>query len=81
MKYNKSEGKKAIIELSETLCKGCGICIEFCPAKGIKLSENLKVSIKDADLCNACGMCELRCPDFAIRIIRKEAEKKKEEKK
>lgn len=48
-------------------CKGCGICVEFCP-KNVLEMEDGKVNIKDLDSCIQCGQCELRCPDFAIYL-------------
>ena len=55
-------------------CKGCGICVAFCPTKALAL-ENDKVVMADFDKCIQCGMCELRCPDYAIYIGRKKNEK------
>lgn len=46
-------------------CKGCGICVEFCPKKVLELEDG-KVVIKSFDACIQCGQCELRCPDYAI---------------
>lgn len=48
-------------------CKGCGICVEFCPTNVLELKDG-KVNIKDLDACIKCGLCELRCPDFAIYL-------------
>ncbi|MEY8000143.1 indolepyruvate ferredoxin oxidoreductase subunit alpha [Clostridium sp. Mt-5] len=48
-------------------CKGCGICVEFCP-KNVLALKNGKVSIVDEDKCIKCGLCELRCPDYAISL-------------
>ncbi|MBA1337100.1 MAG: hypothetical protein HPY66_3536 [Firmicutes bacterium] len=48
-------------------CKGCGICVAFCPKDVLKM-ENNKVTIANGDACNGCGLCELRCPDFAIYL-------------
>ena len=48
-------------------CKGCGICVEFCPKDVLELKDG-KVVIKDLDACIQCGQCELRCPDFAIYL-------------
>lgn len=58
-------GKKLMVE--KDLCKGCGICVAFCP-KNVLTIEDGKVSIKDIDSCIQCGLCELRCPDYAIYL-------------
>ncbi len=50
-------------------CKGCGICVEFCPKKVLKLDELGKIEVANPDDCVACGQCELRCPDYAIYVI------------
>lgn len=56
---------KLIIE--KNLCKGCGICVAFCPKNVLEIKDK-KVSIRDLDSCIQCGLCELRCPDYAIYL-------------
>jgi 2-oxoglutarate ferredoxin oxidoreductase subunit delta len=46
-------------------CKGCGICVEFCPKNVLELKNGI-IDIARPDDCISCGMCELRCPDLAI---------------
>ena len=58
--------EKAII--NEKLCKGCGICIIFCPKKIIELSNLDKATITNVDECVGCRQCEYHCPDFAIVV-------------
>lgn len=48
-------------------CKGCGICVEFCPKDVLEIN-NGKIAIKNLDACIQCGLCELRCPDYAIYL-------------
>jgi 2-oxoglutarate ferredoxin oxidoreductase subunit delta len=55
------------IEINETYCKGCHICIEFCPTKVLDM-KGLVVSVVNREACIACMQCELRCPDFAITV-------------
>ncbi len=55
------------LNVEENLCKGCGICVAFCPKSVLGLKEG-KVSIENLDACIKCGQCELRCPDFAIYL-------------
>ena len=49
-------------------CKGCGICVEFCPKKVLELSELEKVVVAREQDCIKCKHCEMRCPDFAIFV-------------
>ena len=49
-------------------CKGCNICVAFCPKQVLEV-KNEKCVIARPDDCIYCGMCELRCPDNAIFIV------------
>ncbi len=50
-------------------CKGCGICVRFCPKNVLELdAEEKVVAVRPAD-CICCQLCEFRCPDFAIEVI------------
>lgn len=55
------------LNVEKELCKGCGICVAFCP-KDVLAIKDEKVVIKDLDSCIQCGQCELRCPDYAIYL-------------
>lgn len=58
----------AEITIKMARCKGCGICVEFCPKSVLVLDELGKVQVQDKESCIACGQCELRCPDYAIFV-------------
>ena len=60
--------KKLII--NSAWCKGCGICVAFCPKKVLMLKRE-KVCVA-AEGCILCGQCELRCPDYAIYLDEEE---------
>lgn len=55
------------IEIIEKYCKGCHICIEYCPTKVLEM-KGIVASVKNLEACIKCMQCELRCPDFAIRV-------------
>lgn len=46
-------------------CKGCGICVAFCP-NGVLGLVKQKVRILEPERCTRCALCEMRCPDYAI---------------
>jgi 2-oxoglutarate ferredoxin oxidoreductase subunit delta len=70
--------KKKIKEhrIERDWCKGCGICVEFCPKHVLELDDHGKAKAVRLQDCIACGLCELRCPDLAIEIITQEEEEK-----
>lgn len=49
-------------------CKGCGICVHFCPKNVLELDDQDKVVAARPEDCIACKLCELRCPDLAIEV-------------
>lgn len=49
-------------------CKGCGLCIAFCPGNVLEFNKLGKAEVVREDDCINCGFCELHCPDFAIAI-------------
>jgi 2-oxoglutarate ferredoxin oxidoreductase subunit delta len=53
-------------------CKGCGICIAFCPTKVLEMGDEGKAVVARPESCTRCQICELHCPDFAITVRRKE---------
>ncbi len=56
------------VKINQAWCKGCGICVAFCPKKVLGLDPQMKVQMLDRENCIKCGQCELRCPDYAIYL-------------
>ena len=55
-------------------CKGCGLCVEFCPAKIIVMSLTMNphgtntAIVKNMSKCRGCAFCAIVCPDWAIEV-------------
>lgn len=64
----KMGGETMSIEVNVKFCKGCGICVEFCPKKVLALDEVGKIKVVNPDACIKCKQCEMRCPDYAIFV-------------
>lgn len=52
-------------------CKGCGICVAFCPAGVLEQDASGKARVTHESQCVNCGFCELHCPDFAVSVTPK----------
>jgi 2-oxoglutarate ferredoxin oxidoreductase subunit delta len=59
------------IDIYKAWCKGCGICVAFCPTGALAKDEAGYPYVKDIEKCINCGWCEIRCPDFAITVEKK----------
>jgi 2-oxoglutarate ferredoxin oxidoreductase subunit delta len=65
------------VRIESDRCKGCGLCVEFCPSHLLTLSGGLNAigyhpaELHDADKCSACALCAEMCPETAMEIYRK----------
>jgi hypothetical protein len=57
--------------ISVEQCKGCGLCVELCPAKAVSVSG--KKAVIRADQCIGCGECIVVCREGAIEAEWNEA--------
>ena len=64
------------IEIDQELCKGCQLCIFFCPKGSIDVAENLNTAgyqpavFNGSNNCTGCTACALVCPEVAIEVYR-----------
>ncbi len=49
-------------------CKGCGICVAFCPKQVLEMGKDQKAHVVYPERCIRCYMCARRCPDFAVSV-------------
>ena len=54
--------------IQRSWCKGCRICVAFCPKKVLELDSEDKVYMKYPEKCIYCRLCELRCPDLVFEV-------------
>ncbi len=76
-----TKGKKGKIVIDRERCKGCHICIDFCPNERIEVDELLnkkgyspvrfKENIREGEKgCVGCTQCATVCPEVAIEVYR-----------
>ncbi|RPJ62465.1 MAG: 4Fe-4S dicluster domain-containing protein [Dehalococcoidia bacterium] len=67
---------KGSIVITSELCKGCELCIHFCPKTVISQSTRLNAAgyqsavFSDNGECTGCAVCALVCPEVAIEVFR-----------
>ncbi|MDY6881233.1 MAG: 4Fe-4S dicluster domain-containing protein [Desulfatiglans sp.] len=74
--------KTGRITIDEELCKGCYLCVSFCPENLIETSDGLNQKgyyparfietdkTKEDRKCTGCATCATVCPDIAIEVYR-----------
>jgi 2-oxoglutarate ferredoxin oxidoreductase subunit delta len=71
---DKSETKKrrtwGQVRVFGRWCKGCGLCIAFCPMNVFEAEADGHPIVSHPDRCTGCEWCEFHCPDMAIEVIR-----------
>jgi 2-oxoglutarate ferredoxin oxidoreductase subunit delta len=63
------KGPRGEVKIYATWCKGCHICVEFCPTNVLEMHPNGNYPIVVAqEKCTACHFCDTHCPDLAIVV-------------
>jgi formate hydrogenlyase subunit 6/NADH:ubiquinone oxidoreductase subunit I len=53
--------------LADTLCTGCGWCVDACPTECLALGAHVAWLPRPLD-CVSCGLCAAICPANAIEM-------------
>lgn len=75
-KTNAGKQDRGLLRVDINECKGCGLCIEACPPKVIRLSQSMnrygyRTATYNGTGCTGCGICFMACPEpGAITILR-----------
>ena len=65
--------KRKIIEIDESKCTGCGVCIPDCPEGALQLIDGKARLVSDL-FCDGLGACIKTCPTGAMTTKEREAE-------
>ena len=57
--------KMFVADVYESLCMGCGLCVDVCPYGARYIDEFEKVARVRPFLCDSCGSCVAICPNDA----------------
>ena len=75
---------RGLVEIDSEECKGCGLCVEACPPRVLRLAEHLnRYGLHPCAYlgagCTGCGICFFVCPEpGAITVLRAAAGKSEE---
>ncbi|MCX6357719.1 MAG: 4Fe-4S binding protein [Candidatus Aureabacteria bacterium] len=53
------------VTIDQKLCKGCSLCVNFCPKKNLAFKDGI---LTFAGECSGCMLCVRYCPDFGITV-------------
>ena len=65
--------RRKIIEIDETKCDGCGLCVPACAEGAIRIVDGKARLVADT-YCDGLGACLGECPRGAIKIVEREAD-------
>jgi len=68
--------KRFQVTVLEQFCKGCALCVEFCPVQKLRIrrlpnKKGIQTAYSDPDIeCTGCMACVIICPDAALELVR-----------
>lgn len=72
----------AKVDVERERCKGCGLCVEFCPKHALSLADELNTighhpaRLHDPEKCTSCALCALMCPEGGMTVHRERRKKR-----
>jgi len=68
-KAQPKKGARGRVVIFGKWCKGCRLCVEFCPTGVLEFSaEQEHPIVAHPEKCTACHWCDTHCPDLAIVV-------------
>lgn len=64
------KGPRGRVTIFGLWCKGCRICVEFCPTGVLAFQGEDRPVVVHPEKCTACHWCDTHCPDLAIVVTR-----------
>jgi 2-oxoglutarate ferredoxin oxidoreductase subunit delta len=70
-----AKGDRGTLELDAEECKGCGLCVDACKPRVLRLSDRLNrlgyhpVRYRGSG-CTGCGICYMVCPEPSAIAVR-----------
>lgn len=67
---------KGTVVLDQARCKGCMLCVEFCPQHALSIdnttlnAKGYHPAVLSSDDCTGCNVCGLICPDVCFTVYR-----------
>lgn len=67
--------EKGILKFNEDKCKGCGLCVKYCPKQILGLNQEVvnklgyhPIGLLEPESCVGCATCAIMCPDGVISV-------------
>jgi 2-oxoglutarate ferredoxin oxidoreductase subunit delta len=66
---------RGLLQVDADECKGCGLCVQACPPRVIRMTEQLdhygyRTAMYAGAGCTGCGICFMACPEpGAITVL------------